>query len=552
MTQKAREAISPAGYLKGLSARVKQSTRLAVAAGVFHTFATVIQLYLVAWLAEQVIVNEVVVARLYWPFFWLAIVTLLRVTMPVVQQWFASIAARQALDKASAGILGDWQALVKSGHTIRRADGALVSEPISALEGYIERFTVNRYLVVLSPLIILVVSVAVNPVVGTLLLLSGPIIPIFMVIVGMGAEQVSRKHSHEAYLLNRTFTDKVKNLLLLHLFDAQDIATKEVAEAGKRYKHANMAVLKIAFLSSAVLEFFSSVAIAAIALYVGFGLLGYISWLGADTLTLFSGLYLLLLAPEYFSPLRKFAQSYHDRAEALGAASLICNMSRNAGGQLIEGQQSVTTAFTDGTRTSRLIYWKALSAALPGGYFISFPDITLPCSSLTAVCGGSGSGKTTLLRIITGMQPYEGVLVRPGNYRHMFAYLAQEPFLPAGSLRNTINQFETHSDEAIIKGLSQIGMAALLSQLTFGLDTHLPEGQGLSGGEKRRIALLRCLLSNKPVIIADEPTENLDEQSAYIVRGCLASAANNGKLVIVATHDETLIAMADLTVRVDD
>ena len=147
--------------------------------------------------------------------------------------------------------------------------------------------------------------------------------------------------------------------------------------------------------------------------------------------------------------------------------------------------------------------------------------------------------------------PFNGELTRSEQATTDIAYFAQQPFLSAGSLRANMNLFEQHSDAQITAALEQVKLDQLVANLPLGLDTKLAEGGlGLSGGEQRRLALARCLLSRRAVLIADEPTENLDEISAQAIRHCLKEYCASGHTVIVATHDPALIASATRQIRV--
>jgi len=537
-------AASAHAYLQQLARTVKRPIMWAFCFGLIKTAVIVIQLAIVASLAHELFVHGRGLSSLLHLFIWLVVFSFARAGIGLLQNACLRLATQTASHHARTRLLTRWRRQIDGGAQLSAADGALQLEPIESLKGYFSRYLVQQYLVFASPLLILIVCFSLNPVVGGLLLLSGPIIPLFMALVGMGAERLSQKHAEQTFALSRTFTDKLRNVITLKLFNAGDAALQDVAEAGEGYRKATLSTLKVAFLSSAVLEFFSSVAIAGVALYVGFGLLGYIDWLGADELTLFSGLLVLLLAPEYFAPLRQFAQSYHDRAAAIGAATLLCDPQQAPSS---DGQPAVNTGLPEGLS----FRWQNLSVTLAEGKRITYGDGEIAKGSLCAISGHSGSGKTTLLRVLLKQMPYQGNLICTTEMSRGVAYFAQQPFLIAGSLRDNINLFERHSDDTIIEGLRQVGLGYLLTSLPEGLAAKLGEkGRGLSGGEQRRIALLRCVLSERRIVIADEPTENLDDVSAEVICDCLVDLAATGKTVIVATHDPKLLARATHVIEV--
>ena len=544
---------SASSYLRQLAAAVKRPIQWAFLLGLLKTVVVIGQLALLALLAERLFVNGNAVESQLLLIAGLAATSLVRTIVPLWQQRYLRRATLIASQRARHQLTQDWQHKAQSGQILAAADGALQLDPIESLKGYFSRYLVQQYLVVASPLIILLVCFYLNPVVAVLLLFSGPIIPVFMALVGLGAEKLSQKHAQQSFALSRVFTDKLRNITTLKLFNAGAVAVNDVAAAGEGYRKATMSTLRIAFLSSAVLEFFSSVAIAGVALYVGFGLLGYIDWLGADQLTLFSGLLVLLLAPEYFAPLRQFAQSYHDRAAAIGAATLLCEVSKAD----VSYSQPPTQSRIQKTSSPNTLYqWRGLQVNLSqagdaGGKQIDFSDNEIACGDLCVINGNSGSGKTTLLKVLIGLMPFNGELTRSEQATTDIAYFAQQPFLSAGSLRANMNLFEQHSDAQIMAVLEQVKLGQLVANLPLGLDTKLAEGGlGLSGGEQRRLALARCLLSRRAVLIADEPTENLDEISAQAIRHCLKEYCASGHTVIVATHDPALIASATRQIRV--
>lgn len=535
-------------YLKTLAVKVKRPIQWAFLFGLLKTVAIIVQLGCIAYIAQSVLADNRAVGSLAYVWGGLIVSTLLRVSAPYWQQGFLQQATFQATQTARKQLFERWRRQTHAGMPPSAADGALQLEPIEALKGYFNRYLVQQYLVVFSPLVILITCFYINPVVGFLLLLSGPVIPLFMALVGIGAERLSQKHAQQTHSLSRIFTDKLRNLATIQLFDAGDEALSDVAAAGEEYRQATMSTLKIAFLSSAVLEFFSSVAIAGVALYVGFGLLGYINWFGADELTLFSGLFVLLLAPEYFAPLRQFAQSYHDRAAAIGAASLLAEPS------MAEPLKKAETLHQPNLSESSkaAIRWQNLSVQLTPELVLLYPDTDISAGTLTIVSGPSGSGKSTLIKVLLGQQPYSGALELHESFgSDGVAYFAQQPFLTASSIRNNVKQYQTHADAEIIDVFEQLNLRALLKQLSEGLDTRLGEkGVGLSGGERRRVALARCMLSGRGLIIADEPTENLDEVSAEAIRQALKRMTENGVTVIAASHDPKLKNAADQCVTI--
>ena len=200
---------------------------------------------------------------------------------------------------------------------------AVTLEQVDALENYFSRYLPQQMIVGVLPIIMIIVVMPVNWVVGLIFLVTGPLVPIFMALVGMGAASANRSQFLAMARMSGYFLDRLQGLATLKLFGQ---ATQELANINKiadGFREKTMAVLRIAFLSSAILEFFSAVAVALVAVYVGLGLLGQIHFGPAEHISLSEALFVLLLAPEFFMPLRQLAINYHDRAAALGATDAI-------------------------------------------------------------------------------------------------------------------------------------------------------------------------------------------------------------------------------------
>lgn len=313
---------TPRGWLAAHGA--KQQGRLALAwlGGVAAGAATVAQLAWLAWIISRLLVDGAELASLSRAF--LAIVSLLLVR--ALAQWGQEVAGQQASLRIRHAVrrelLAHLAALgpVRAGERHSASLASQLVEQVEALDGYFARFLPQLRLAVAIPLLILAVVFWLDWLAALFLLLSAPLIPLFMALVGMGAERLNRDQFAAVSRLAGHFLDRVRGIATLQLFHRTREATADVHLAADHYRRLSMRTLRVAFLSSAVLEFFASVAIAVVAIYVGFGLLGYIDYGPSEALTLFSGLLVLLLAPEFFQPLRTLAQHYHDRAAALGAA----------------------------------------------------------------------------------------------------------------------------------------------------------------------------------------------------------------------------------------
>lgn len=537
------EAAGARAYLRELQSGLSVPLRWARGLGALHGALVIVQFVLIAWWIQQAVIDQVKLADLWLMPVMLVAVIALRALCHYAQQRQASCAGDQAQILARKGLLKRWrQPLGQIDGEDRTSIANVINEPVQSLSAYFSRFQVQIWIAACVPLMILVVVAMLDWIAALFLLFAAPIIPLFMALVGMGAESLNQRHLATTQRLSGLFVDRVRNLTNLQLFRATDSASRDVAEASDACRRANMATLRVAFLSSAVLEFFAAVAIAAVAIYVGFSLLGYFTFGPAAQMTLFSGLTVLLLAPEFFQPLRTLSQFYHDRAAALAAAQLLARHSALA--------MRSTEAAKDEAPAAAVVCHE-VSFSHPGrpiilnGWHGEFRH-----GDVTLLQGPSGVGKSTLLQLITGVLPLQGgriqVLGKPPADQAV-AYLAQRPYFAHGSVADNLRLVAPDSDDAaLMQALQQVGLADRVNALPKGLATPLgDQGAGLSGGELRRLALARVWLNPTPVVVLDEPTASLDDRSARIIRQAITRLKAAGHSVIVSSHDPELELIAD-------
>ena len=508
------------------------------------------QMGLIAWLVHALLVTQVAYFELLWPGVALGLAIVLRSLAQAAQERCGQYASAQVRQLARVQLAAHWDAL----GPVRMADrsGATLTnqwvEQVEALDGYYARYLPQQWLALLSPLLILLLVFWLDWLAALFLLLAAPLIPLFMALIGMSAEKVSQQHVLEAGRLAGHFLDRVRSLTSLQLFGQVGAATESVQAAAERYRAVTMQTLRIAFLSSAVLEFFASVAIAVAAMYIGFGLLGYIQYGPAAELSLFSGLFILLLAPEFFQPLRSLAQSYHDRAAALGAADSLAALEYESAG-LAPSQAPEIRA--DGS----CLRVQNLTLTYPGrGPTLANFALTIKRGQVVALVGTSGSGKSSLLHCLAGfVQPNAGSISLFGKVpgQQPFAWLGQRPFLIQGTWADNLRLTAPQADEpSMMRALKAVGLGPLLAAQPQGLNTNLGEGgRGLSGGQAQRLALARVWLSDADLVLLDEPTASLDEQSEAEVIEALRGLVASGKTLIIATHHTALMALADRRVE---
>ena len=438
------------------------------------------------------------------------------------------------------------------------AAASLLVDQVEAVEGYVARYRPQMTLAVTVPAAILVAAFATNWVVGLILLLTAPLIPLFMALVGMGTAAMSRRQFKALSRMSGHFLDRLRGMTTLILFGQTDREVQGVAQVADAFRQRTMSVLRVAFLSSAVLEFFASIAVAMVAVYIGLSLLGHLAFGPSAGLDLQTGLFLLLLAPDFYLPLRQLAAFYHDRAQAFGAGEELAAFRDRSGTQVtvpaagrpvIEGPPEISLsgvhlAYDDGSRP-----------ALTGF------DLTLPPGEVVALTGPSGAGKSSVLQLLLGFRTADAGRVAlagtsiealaPADLRALVAWAGQRPYVFHGSLADNLRLGRPDADDEAVRAAAEAACVTdFADALPEGLETLVGErGHGLSGGQIRRVALARALLSPARLLLFDEPTANLDgDTEAELLRRLRPALA--GRTVLVATHSPVVAAWCDREVRI--
>lgn len=535
-----RGLLTPRSWLSELAKGERKRLVGASLCGVLAGSQTITLVVGLAWLIHHVVVDARPPLELLPIFALLAVCVCLRAAFQWGHETLSLEASLRIRRRARAQLLDKLAELGPIWLTSRHS-GSLanqVVEHVDALEGYFARFYTQLRITLCLPLLILMVVGWLDYLVAVFLLLSAPLIPLFMALVGMGAERLNRDQFVAVSRLSAHFIDRVRGMATLQLFGHTTTAQRDVWYATDEYRRLSMRTLRLAFLSSAVLEFFASVAIAVVAMYVGFGLLGYIEYGPSTSLTLFSGLAVLLLAPEFFQPLRTLSQHYHDRAAALGAAESVVN--------ILNEPDLIVQQYLGPHEASAVIELAGACVAYPGrGHVIGPIDLAIEQGEIVAISGASGSGKSTLLALLAGfMQPSSGEYRRQANSQ--VAWLDQQPCLLHGSLADNLRLAAPDaSGNEMLEALHHSGFASLLAQLPDGLNTLIGErGVGLSGGQAQRLALARVYLSKAPLVLLDEPTASLDHDTEQLVIAALLELANEGRTLVIATHHPAVISAA--------
>ena len=430
------------------------------------------------------------------------------------------------------------------------ASAAQWIEEVESMDSYFSRYWPQQNLAIISPILILSVIAWLDWLSALLLLISAPLIPLFMILVGMGAEKVNQKYSLIRQRLAGHFLDRVANLDYIKLLRSESAIYDEVKVNSEGYRTVVMKTLKLAFLSSTVLEFFTSVAIASLAIYIGFSLYGSIDWGPASELTLFSGLAILILAPEFFQPLRNLAAFYHDRATALGSANnLVLLLDSDECDEKSTTSKKYYNLSVPDSGSEQHIAVRLQNLVIGYNQKLPLPhtiNIDIQQAQMLSITGPSGAGKSTLLNTLAGYTaPIAGTMsIYP--QAAPIAYLPQRGWIKNDTVFNNLKVLAPNATkEQMFDALRIVGLDKELLQKHTGLNTLIGEhGQGLSGGQIQRISIARVLLNPAPLILLDEPTSKLDRLSKKYIISAL-KILKKEHILIVASHDPLLLNIAD-------
>ncbi|MGF1842299.1 cysteine/glutathione ABC transporter permease/ATP-binding protein CydD [Vibrio clamense] len=398
----------------------------------------------------------------------------------------------------------------------------LLLEQVEDMQDFFARYLPQMSLSVLIPFVILIVVFPVNWAAGLIFLITAPLVPLFMALVGMKAADANRKNFKALQRLSGHFYDRLQSMTTIRLFNRTHAETEVLKGASEVFRTRTMDVLKIAFLSSAVLEFFTSISIAITAVYFGFSYIGELNFghYGAGV-TLFAGLFILILAPEFYQPLRDLGTFYHAKAQAVGAAESIVEFLETD----ITKIQSGNTLLAQPEKIDIVAH--DLKVVSPEGIQLVGPiSFTLASNQSTALVGPSGAGKTSLINAILGFMPYEGSLKVNGvemkeldltHWRKQISWIGQNPLLLHGTIRDNVTLGKHNISDSDVHAVIENAFAAeFVNQ--HGLDYPISDRSGgLSVGQAQRIALARAMLQNGSFWLLDEPTASLDARSEQLV-----------------------------------
>jgi ATP-binding cassette subfamily C protein CydD len=473
--------------------------------------------------------------------------------------------------------------------------GTLMSaavDEVDAIDGYVARFLPARMAASAAPLIVLAATAIASPIAAAILVATFFPFLAAMILAGGAAADASRRQFVALARLSGLFADRIGALPIVLAFRAEGREAAALGDASEDLARRTMRVLRVAFLSSGALEFFAALSVALVAVYAGFNLLGLLPFPVPEKLDLGRAFFVLALAPEFYAPMRRLAAAYHDRQAAETAAERLAD---------VEQAKAVPPPVVPvWSRAAPTIRFESVSVRYDGQDHVAVSDVSFEAQPgmIVALVGPSGSGKSSVLHLLLGLAPlsegrvtigtssplperegsgvgrlphYRTVVTKAGlptpnpslsgraeeavlrlaqigSIAPIAAWMGQSPLILPGTIGSNIALADpTASAERIAEVARNAGLSPMLLARG-GLGAVIDaRGSGLSGGERRRIALARALLKPAPVLLLDEPTAHLDAASEVLLIAAIARACV-GRTTIIATHSARLAAIADVVI----
>ena len=422
----------------------------------------------------------------------------------------------------------------------------IATRGITQLEPYFNKFIPQLFIAFFVPLSVGATIALHDFLSGVIILFTIPLIPLFGILIGNYTQSAMLKKWQTMGLLSNFMVDLFNGLLTLKVFNRSRKQEEQIKTVGNRYRIETMKVLRVSFLSSLVLEVIATLSVALLAVSIGLRLVN-------GSISLYVGLIVLLLAPEVYWPIRQVSALFHASAEGVTAARDILD--------ILDIDKDLKSGSITPPPSIRAISWTDFEINYSQRISQRIPAYEIRSGELTVIAGSSGSGKTTLINtLLSLLTPTNGVItihhengklnlqeISHKEWLRSIAWVSQDPHFPPGLISQSLSDIATENcEEIIVEALNATGLSHSI------LEKSLTDNNsGISLGQLRRLAIVRALVSQRSIIVMDEPTASLDPESELLIATHLSNFARKGNIVVLVSHSPELISLADHVIELN-
>ena len=418
---------------------------------------------------------------------------------------------------------------------------ALATQGMTSIEPYVARYLPALVSGAFLPLLAIGTLLLVDWPSALIVALTVPLLPVFAALIGHTTEKSTQRRWQSLSALSGHFLDVMRGLPTLSSYGRAEAQVETIATVSRRHRLATMQTLRLAFMSAAALELLATISVALVAVTVGIRLAN-------GAMPLDTAMLAILLAPEAYWPIRRVGAEFHAAADgAVAIGDVVNELDPTTPARPNTADHAFSPVQDAETRDPRCsVVVEGVTYGYPGAATDVLSNLRLELSiGLTVVTGPSGAGKSTLLELLAGLRrPDAGTVSAPRSH-----LVTQRPFLAPGTVRDNLSLGNDSTDDELWDMLREVGLEGMVAAFERGLDTRLgDDGFGLSAGQRARLTLARAALSNAPMVLLDEPTAHLDEESAALAHHMIQRLAAL-RTVVAVTHRPELLTLADQHVQ---
>ncbi|MGG1687685.1 thiol reductant ABC exporter subunit CydD [Pseudalkalibacillus sp. NRS-1564] len=419
---------------------------------------------------------------------------------------------------------------------------SVLLDAVDEIDSYYSQYIPQVFKTAVIPFFILIAVSTQHIETGLIMIVTAPFIPLFYIIIGIRTQKKSEEKLEQMTVFSGRFLDTIQGLTTLNLFRQSKKYRSIMEESSLNYRDATLEVLKVAFVSSLMLELISMLSIGIIALEIGLRLIVF------NSMSFATAFFLLMLAPEFYLSLKELGSAFHTGRGSMSAMKKVSEELHRESDEMKWGDRLLETK----ERPPLLAFKNVSYRYQESGFGLSSIDLTIKPYSNTAVIGRSGSGKSTLLNLLGGLlPPQEGAItadeipltsLEEESWFSKIGFISQNPYLFTGTIAENIAIGSKSRDKIQIEAAAEkAGISSFIASLENGYETVIGEsGRGISGGGKQRIALARAFIKQPEIILFDEPTTGLDLYTEKVLHTSIKELSKNATMITVAHRIHTI------------